>query len=107
MNIFIEKYCGLPEGRFRDLMGSLPHKLQEAFVLVVPSATNFSVLVSAIDSGKTILRMNIQLPVVSLMSDGMEMPFPPMYVETLNEMELILQEDYMRSFWEFKNGKHS
>ncbi len=92
INTIIDRYVGMPECEFKSLMSSLPQKLQEHFVIVIPSYHLNDVIISAYN----VISKRITLPVVELRNDEGELPIPPRYKGEIVRMEKILQEDYKR-----------
>lgn len=91
----IQRYEKLPNGKFKELMAELPQKLQEHFVIVIPSP-RLSTLAKSTDA----LMLKIELPVVELRNAEGLLPIPPLYANTISEMEKILQKEHAKRVYD-------
>ena len=91
----IRRYEKLPCGKFKELMAELPQKLQEHFTIVIPSPR-----LSTLEKSTDALRLKIELPVVELRNDEGLLPIPPLYTNTISEMEKILQKEHVKRVYD-------
>jgi hypothetical protein len=89
----INRYKDMPEGEFKQLMSTLPYKLQEHFSISIPSY--FSNITAVYNDG--IVRRDVMLIRVELRDDEGMLPIPPNYAKTIARMEEILQKSYADS----------